>query len=242
MTDELARTVAGLPVAALWPLTLPYLARSKARAALTALASAAYVLAPAFGDWQSFFLLALTPATTLVLWKTPPQTEGEEEVGRRLITPALLALVVLAAAAAALIDFDRTREALGDVLESEGVAFAVIGFTACVFLGGSVVAWILTPFTAALEQPKDSNRANLENGGRYIGWFERAILFAFVVAGQPEAAAIALAAKSFARFPTLREGHEGFAEYFLIGSLASLAVAVAAGVATRAALGSVLVP
>ena len=59
--------------------------------------------------------------------------------------------------------------------------------------------------------------------GRYIGWFERAVLFAFVIGGAPEAAAIALAAKSFARFPTFREHQEGFAEYFLIGSLASIA-------------------
>jgi uncharacterized membrane protein len=244
MTDELARAAAGIPVAALWPLTLPYLARSWPRAVLTALASAAYVLSPAFASWQSLALLALAPATTLVLWKASPPVNGGEghTAPRRLLTPALLALLLLAAATAALMDFDRAREVLGDVLESDGVAYVAIGITACVFLGGSVVAWILTPFTSALEEELESSRVNLANGGRYIGWFERAVLFAFVVAGQPDAAAIALAAKSFARFPTLREGHEGFAEYFLIGSLASLALAVAAAVAVRAALGAALFP
>lgn len=82
-----------------------------------------------------------------------------------------------------------------------------------------------------------SVRQGLADAGRYIGWFERAVLFAFVIGGEPEAAAVALAAKSFARFPTFREHQEGFAEYFLIGSLASIALAVAAAAATRAALG-----
>lgn len=58
-----------------------------------------------------------------------------------------------------------------------------------------------------------------------------------MIGGEPEAAAIALAAKSFARFPSLSKHEEGFAEYFLIGSLASLTIAVGMAAATRAALG-----
>jgi hypothetical protein len=37
---------------------------------------------------------------------------------------------------------------------------------------------------------------------------------------------VALAAKSVARFPSLSRHEEGFAEYFLIGSLCSLVVAL----------------
>ena len=57
------------------------------------------------------------------------------------------------------------------------------------------------------------------------------------MAGEPQAAAITLAAKSVARFPTLQQHEEGFAEYFLIGSLASLTFATAIAVGIRAALG-----
>jgi len=105
-----------------------------------------------------------------------------------------------------------------------------------VFLGGSLVSWILSPFTNALPE-KGHSRPSLANAGRYIGWFERTVLFAFVIGGEPQAAAVALVAKSFARFPVLRDDEEGFAEYFLIGSLVSITVAVGAATGTRAALG-----
>ena len=111
------------------------------------------------------------------------------------------------------------------------------------FVGGAIVAWLLAPFTKALRRNGEDDPPDLHslaNAGRYIGWFERAILFAFVLGGEPQAAALALAAKSFARFPTLREHHEGFAEYFLIGSLGSLAIALGTAFATRTAIGAAL--
>jgi hypothetical protein len=138
----------------------------------------------------------------------------------------------------ALIDFESGRNALEEVVDSDRVAVAGTGLVAAVFLGGSAVAWILKPFTRALGKHEGATKLQgLAYAGRYIGWFERAVLFAFVIGGEPEAAAVALAAKSFARFPTLSEHHRGFAEYFLIGSLASLTIAVALAAATRAALG-----
>lgn len=242
MSEELARTVAGLPVAALWPLTLPYLARSPVRVAALAFASALYVLLPQLPSPSSIVLLVLTTATTFVLWCCSARAEAADPK-RRLFGPTLCAALVLALAAAVLTDFDRARDAVEATLESERVALTAIGLTACVFLGGSVVAWILAPFTKKLKAEDDAtDLPSLDNAGRYIGWFERAVLFAFVLGGQPQAAVIALAAKSFARFPTLREHHEGFAEYFLIGSLASLTVAVVAAIATRATLGFDLLP
>jgi uncharacterized membrane protein len=138
----------------------------------------------------------------------------------------------------ALVDVDQGWEAVKTVVDSDHVAVAAAGLVATVFIGGEVVAWILRRFSHALETSgKSPKLQSLDDAGRYIGWFERAVLFAFVVGGEPEAAAVALAAKSFARFPTLSEHHKGFTEYFLIGSLASLTVAVAAAAATRAALG-----
>ena len=58
----------------------------------------------------------------------------------------------------------------------------------------------------------------------------------FVVAGAPGAVALVVAAKSIARFPSFKE--ERFAEYFLIGTLASVLVACALGLAVRASSGS----
>jgi uncharacterized membrane protein len=238
MQDELARIAVGLPVASLWPLTVPYLRESRPRVVIMAFLSALYVLAPQLPSASSLLLLIATTAVAWMLWSSDRKATSvswrQWLADYRQIAAALL----LGLAAAVVIDLDASRNALKTVVDSDSVALAGTGLNAAVFLGGSVVAWILKPFTRALGETKGATKLQgLAYAGRYIGWFERAVLFAFVIGGQPEAAAVALAAKSFARFPTLSEHHEGFAEYFLIGSLASLTVAVAVAAATRAALG-----
>jgi hypothetical protein len=241
MQDELARIAAGLPVASMWPLTVPYLAASRLRVASAAALSALYVLAPQIPSASSILLLVAATAVPLALRSSDAggANAADTSFGSQLVafTP-VLATVLLGLAAVALVDPEEGRNAVERAVESNEVALSSTGLIAAVFIGGSVVARILTPFTRALEKSGETARLpGLSNAGRYIGWFERAVLFAFVIGGEPEAAAVALAAKSFARFPTLSEHHEGFAEYFLIGSLASLTVATAVAAATRAALG-----
>jgi hypothetical protein len=241
MQDELVRIAVGLPVAFLWPLTVPYLANSKLRAGLATVISAVYVLAPQILSASSLALLAATVTVSAAFWPS----SGEEGVPaeaswqQRLSAHSpIIAALLLGLVAAALADIQASKEGLQEAVESDRVAVAGAGLAIAVFLGGSVVARILEPFAHALRDGSNGeDLPSLENAGRYIGWFERTVLFGLVMGGEPEAAAIALAAKSFARFPSLSRHHEGFAEYFLIGSLASLTIAVAAAAATRAALG-----
>lgn len=241
MQDELARIAAGLPVACLWPLTVPYLAASRLRVALATAASALYVLAPQIPSAPSLLLLLAAIGIPLALWSPdddgPPTTEVPWK-DRLIAHSPVLAPLLLGLVAVALVDFEQGWDAVGTVVDSDRVALATTGLIAAVFIGGAVVAWILRPFTRVLGKSEGASKLQgLAYAGRYIGWFERAVLFAFVIGGEPEAAAVALAAKSFARFPALSNHHKGFAEYFLIGSLASLTIAVAAAAATRAALG-----
>jgi uncharacterized membrane protein len=237
--DDLARVAVGLPVATLWSLTVPQLSKHRFLTAIAAAISAAYVLAPELPSPRSLLLLVLATAVAAGLSHSTSQREEEEEEEEETSSRSIWqfgVVLMLAAIAAAAMDFDQARSAVEHAIDSNQAALVITGLFACVFLGGSFVAWVLSPFTLDGDK-KNEPRATLENAGRYIGWFERAVLFAFVMGGAPEAAAIALAAKSFARFPTFREHQEGFAEYFLIGSLASIAVAVAVAAATRGALG-----
>lgn len=61
------------------------------------------------------------------------------------------------------------------------------------------------------------------------------LLYGLILLGSPDAAALVIAAKSIARFPSFSE--EKFAEYYLIGTLLSLLVAAATAFGVRAAMG-----
>jgi hypothetical protein len=67
--------------------------------------------------------------------------------------------------------------------------------------------------------------------GRAIGALERALALTLVLLGEYGALGLIVAAKTIARFKALEERE--FAEYFLIGTLASLLLALAVGVAVR---------
>lgn len=67
--------------------------------------------------------------------------------------------------------------------------------------------------------------------GRLIGVLERATALTLVLLGEYGALGLVVAAKALARFRGLEE--RDFAEYFLIGTLASLLVALAVGIGVR---------
>ncbi len=61
--------------------------------------------------------------------------------------------------------------------------------------------------------------------GRTVGYLERLLVYVLVLNGQWAALGLVVAAKSIARFPELK--NQEFADYYLIGTLTSLLVAVA---------------
>ena len=71
--------------------------------------------------------------------------------------------------------------------------------------------------------------------GAVIGYLERLLVMILVLAGQWGTIGLVMAAKSLARFKDLDE--RGFAEYYLIGTLTSMLVAVTSGMAAAWALG-----
>jgi hypothetical protein len=73
-------------------------------------------------------------------------------------------------------------------------------------------------------------KPGLPNAGKYIGWLERSLVLTFIVAGYPDGVGLLLAAKALARYPEIKSDVKGhFAEYFLIGTLTSVTVALLAG-------------
>jgi hypothetical protein len=77
---------------------------------------------------------------------------------------------------------------------------------------------------------KSSNDDSLQNAGSYIGMLERLFILAFVLTGRWEGIGFLIAAKSIFRFADIK-GHPDrkLTEYFLIGTLLSIGLAMLTG-------------
>jgi len=83
-----------------------------------------------------------------------------------------------------------------------------------------------------------SRPAQVARIGATIGILERILIVVFVLTGSEAAIGFVVAAKTLARFRLLDD--RDFAEYYLLGTLASVAVAIATGLIARAALSALL--
>jgi hypothetical protein len=90
--------------------------------------------------------------------------------------------------------------------------------------GSTVTRLVLARFTVPAEE-------GAPDAGHAIGVLERFIVYVFVLAGHWAAAAHVVAVKSLARWESLKERR--FAEYYLVGTLTSVLVAVLVGAFIR---------
>jgi len=121
---------------------------------------------------------------------------------------------------------------------TRGILHALVGDsrylgTASVYLaavlGGSVmVRLVIQPF-----ELEGADRPGLLKAGAYIGMVERLLIISLVALNQYGAVGFVLAAKSVARYKQIESVPE-FAEYYLIGTLTSSAIGVAAGLLVKA--------
>lgn len=114
-----------------------------------------------------------------------------------------------------------------------GIAVALFAFT--VQGGTYLVRAVLR--TSGVPIPDNAGDAghpspNELKRGRLIGALERAVLFVVLIAGSYEALGFIVAAKGLIRSRDF-EGNRDLTEYFLIGTLTSVAVAIATGTTAR---------
>ena len=135
----------------------------------------------------------------------------------------------------------------GDLQAWLGAHFIRLVLTVSAFLfmidgGTQIVRGILNKFPALYEEAMASllsadgsgRRGETENSGEWIGVMERIITLTFVLTDSYTAIAFAITAKSIARFKELE--NKSFAEYYLLGSISSLVVAVVVGIMIKGLL------
>ena len=181
--------------------------------------------------WLSPALLGGIVALSLVhvladAWKARSPDIWPMYLRDQVIHLAAIAVLVLLAGR------DPAEHRLFDSLPTARLAWAtlLIGLLGFNIRGGSaLVRYALGPRDADPEmQPR----------GAMVGYLERILVFALLTAGEWSAVGLVFAAKSIARFRELE--NKEFSDYYLIGTLASVLVAMAtAGIASwaRAALG-----
>ena len=114
------------------------------------------------------------------------------------------------------------EKSFGPTLDYALLILSAVVFT--VFAGAHIVRLILDGAAVPLNY-------RIPSAGRLVGMLERFIILVLVLSGSLSAVGFVLAAKSVARFRELED--RDFAEYYLIGTLASAGLGLVAGVACR---------
>ncbi len=110
---------------------------------------------------------------------------------------------------------------------TKGLAVLVV-YVAAVFSGGYVVRYLMKPLIRDLPRVADETSEHLQNAGMYIGWLERTLILTAVIMRSPATIGLVLTAKSIVRYQEMKSGR--FAEYFLIGTLLSIVLAIFGGI------------
>lgn len=119
--------------------------------------------------------------------------------------------------------------------EAAVATWAAVALTLGVFAfawtgGDTLVRTTLASVSGTLQEEAGAGLARedgLPGSGRVIGILERTIALILIVLGEWAAIVLLVAVKSIARFEALKKRH--FAEYYLIGTLTSLLVAILSG-------------
>ena len=169
-------------------------------------------------------LLAYTLAATL--W--PAQVDGRRRATTLLMGEAGILIVALVAG----IFFARlAKPSAAGLWWGRALLFAT-GYLYVCGRGMVLIRSVLELPTLQMRRDEDRTAGAIDIArGRTIGALERALAFTMILLGQYSAVGWIIAAKSLARFKALEDRE--FAEYFLIGTLASFLLAVLAGVGVR---------
>jgi hypothetical protein len=110
----------------------------------------------------------------------------------------------------------------------QNVLLVAVTYTAVIFAGGYLVRSMTRSLTEEMTAPAGEDKDALRNAGLYIGWLERFLVLTALLVQSPAMIGLILTGKSIARLGELKGPK--FAEYFLIGTLLSLSLAISGGI------------
>jgi len=125
-----------------------------------------------------------------------------------------------------------------------GGLYLLSGIILCIKVTGHFIGFAVQPYLDEIRRESGSEPIGVEpsnrgltRAGRVIGQWERALIFLFVLVGQPSGIGFLIAAKSIFRFGELKDpANRREAEYITIGTLMSFGTAMAIAYATIGSL------
>lgn len=202
----------------------------------------AYLLA---GRWHAWTLPLLVLVTHALIDRVKAMCSG-----RRVVTVFLLdQLAHMIVIACLTLDLSAAEDTslwglwLGADLSRVWVV--TLGVIVCVRVAGILIGYWVRPYLQEIEAARGvvaipPMARGLTNGGRTIGQWERALIFFFVLLGQPAGVGFLVAAKSIFRFGELKDRENRMeAEYITIGTLMSFGWALAVAYLTLWVLGKI---
>lgn len=129
-------------------------------------------------------------------------------------------------------NFENVIPFFESILESQGILAGVIGYIFIIFPTG----FLIGKATKRWQNEAEDNllKGGLDSAGRYIGIFERVLVFTFILIGNFSAIGFLIAAKSILRFSDKSEtGARKQTEYVLVGTLMSFSITIIIGLLVR---------
>jgi hypothetical protein len=119
-------------------------------------------------------------------------------------------------------------------LLQETILLVLVVYLFVIFGGGYFIRVLIGPLWREDPGQQTKEREEVINAGLYIGWLERFLVLTALFLQSPATVGFILAAKSIARYPELKSVR--FAEYFLIGTLLSMSIAIGGAIVLLQAL------
>lgn len=116
----------------------------------------------------------------------------------------------------------------------ESILLMSVVYILVIFGGGYFIRALIGPLWKKQVGQTTKEHEEVINAGLYIGWLERFLVLTALFLQSPATVGFILAAKSIARYPELKSVR--FAEYFLIGTLLSVAIAIGGAIILLKAL------
>jgi hypothetical protein len=118
--------------------------------------------------------------------------------------------------------------------QEESILLVSVVYVLVIFGGGYFIRALIAPLWKQEQGQTTKEHEEVINAGLYIGWLERFLVLTALFLQSPATVGFILAAKSIARYPELKSVR--FAEYFLIGTLLSVTIAIGGAIILLKAL------